>query len=62
MREFTYYTENYDEKLRKHGSCEVSIWTHENKVISINPCLQNISPFIYFSFDYRSKRNLMLPA
>lgn len=62
MRQFTYCTENYDEKLRKHGTCEVSLWMHENKVISINPCLQNMTPLIYFSFDNRSKRNSMLPA
>lgn len=38
MREFI-YTENYDEKLRKYGSCKVSVWAHENKVIFINPLI-----------------------
>lgn len=51
MRKFTYYIENYSEKLKKRGACKVDLWAHENKVISINPCLQDITPFISFSLD-----------
>lgn len=37
MREFTYYAENYNEKLRKHAPCKVNLWMRETQVISIPP-------------------------
>ena len=61
MREFTYHTENYNEKLRKHGPCKVDLWMHETEVLSLPPSLQNITPLIYFSFDSRSKKSIQPP-
>lgn len=45
MREFTYYTENYTGKFRKHGPYTVNLWMCEPK-FSVPPSLQNITPLI----------------
>lgn len=44
-RKFTSYTENYNEKLRKHGPYKMNLWMRETKVISIPP--SKTSPLLY---------------
>lgn len=52
MREFICYAENYDEKLRKHGTCKVSIWAVKTKLFPF--MLASRTSFLSYNFHKTS--------